>query len=81
LLKINVSDSNDNEDFMKSLPPVLGYPHMYVSTNSGKMILSKDTAEFLENGNHSRIHWQAFIEQWQASNNLLQDKSSTKPAE
>ena len=44
LLKVSVSDSNENEAFMKSLPPVLGYPHMYVSTSSGKMILSKDTA-------------------------------------
>ncbi|MCW8834635.1 MAG: thioredoxin family protein, partial [Colwellia sp.] len=45
LLKINVSDSNENTAFMKSLPPVLGYPHMYISTAAGKMLLSKDTAE------------------------------------
>ncbi len=41
LLKVNVSDSNENEAFMKSLPPTLGYPHMYVSTASGKMIYQK----------------------------------------
>lgn len=69
LLKINVSDSNENEAFMKSLPPVLGYPHMYVSTNKGKMILSKDTAELLNDGNYSREQWLGFINQWQASNN------------
>lgn len=68
LLKINVSDSNENADFMKSLPPVLGYPHMYVSTAKGKMLLSKDTAELLENGQYSVEHWQAFLEKWQASN-------------
>ena len=78
LLKINVSDSNENDAFMKSLPPVLGYPHMYVSTSSGKMILSKDTAELLNNGNYSREQWQAFIEQWQASNNPLNNKLTTK---
>lgn len=72
LLKINVSDTNDNADFMKSLPPVLGYPHMYVATQSGKMILSKDTAELLNNEKYSRQLWQAFIEQWQASNVLTQ---------
>jgi len=74
LLKINVSDSNENDAFMKSLPPVLGYPHMYVSTSSGKMILSKDTAELLNNGNYSREQWQAFISKWQASNNLANSK-------
>jgi len=66
LLKINVSDSNENEDFMKSLPPVLGYPHMYVSTYQGKMILSKDTAELLNNGQYSVEHWLAFLNEWQS---------------
>lgn len=64
LLKINVSDSNENEAFMKALPPVLGYPHMYVSNNNGKMLLSKDTGEFLEQGKYSREAWLTFIEQW-----------------
>jgi len=70
LLKINVSDSNENEAFMKSLPPVLGYPHMYVSTATGKMVLSKDTAELLESGDYSRKAWLTFLEQWQVKNNL-----------
>jgi thioredoxin-related protein len=68
LLKVNVSDSNENVDFMKSLPPVLGYPHMYVSTGTGKMILSKDTAELLaeEDDNYSSVLWLEFLTKWQA---------------
>lgn len=72
LLKVNVSDSNENEAFMRGLPPVMGYPHMYVSTNTGKVILSKDTAEFLsddDSGQYSRQQWLSFIEQWQMANN------------
>lgn len=69
LLKVSVSDANENADFMKGLPPVLGYPHMYVSTGKGKVILSKDTAEFLSSGNYSRQAWLDFIEQWSAVNN------------
>ena len=69
LLKINVSDSNENEAFMKSLPPVLGYPHMYVSTGKGKMMLSKDTAELLAGESYSTLAWQTFIEQWAPTNN------------
>lgn len=72
LLKVNVSDTNENEAFMKALPPVLGYPHMYVSTNTGKMILSKDTAEFLEDGEYSREAWLTFIQKWQPKNNPKQ---------
>ena len=65
LLKINVSDTNENEEFMKSLPPVLGYPHMYVSTSAGKMLLSKDTAELLDENQYSKEYWLAFINKWQ----------------
>ncbi|WP_394172921.1 thioredoxin family protein [Thalassotalea litorea] len=69
LLKVNVSDSNENADFMAGLPPVLGYPHMYVSTGQGKVILSKDTAEFLDDGSYSKQAWMTFIERWQSANN------------
>ncbi|WP_246143515.1 thioredoxin family protein [Colwellia echini] len=72
LLKINVSDSNENEDFMKSLPPTQGYPHMYISTAQGKMILSKDTAELLEDNNYSKAQWLSFLEQWSVQNTLTQ---------
>lgn len=64
LLKINVSDSNENAAFMKSLPPVLGYPHMYVSDANGKMLLSKDTAELLSGGHYSREQWLTFLDKW-----------------
>lgn len=65
LLKVNVSDTNENADFMKGLPPVEGYPHMYVTTGQGKMLLSKDTAEFLDDLEYSRNQWQTFIDNWQ----------------
>ena len=75
LLKINVSDSNENNNFMASLPPVLGYPHMYVSTAQGKMILSKDTAELLDDNNYSKTQWLNFLQQWSVS--ATADKNAT----
>lgn len=68
LLKVNVSDSNENEKFMAAMPPVLGYPHMYVSTGKGKLVLSKDTADFLNSGNYSREQFMAFFDEWRAKN-------------
>jgi len=65
VLKVSVSDFNENEEFMSALPPVLGYPHMYVSTGTGKMILSKDTAELQEDGRYSTKQWLEFINTWQ----------------
>lgn len=69
LLKVSVSDANENTAFMKGLPPVLGYPHMYVSTAKGKVLLSKDTADFLRSGSYSREQWLNFIDEWQFANN------------
>jgi len=70
LLKINVSDSNENAAFMGALPPVLGYPHMYVSTANGKMLLSKDTAELQDNSGYSTEYWLAFLNKWQANSGV-----------
>lgn len=70
VLKISVSDSNENEAFMKSLPPVLGYPHMYVSTANGKMLLSKDTAELQDSDGYSKEYWLTFLNQWQSETTL-----------
>ena len=72
LIKVNVSDSNENAEFMKGLPPVLGYPHMYVASPNGKMLLSKDTAELLEGDEYD--NWLDFIDKWQP--NAIQVESS-----
>lgn len=68
ILKVNVSDSNENAEFMKALPPVMGYPHIYVSKPDGTMLLSKDTAELLApDGEHySSEQWLSFINKWKA---------------
>jgi thiol:disulfide interchange protein len=81
LLKVNVSDSNENNDFMKSLPPVLGYPHMYVSTAQGKMILSKDTAELLADNNYSKSQWLSFLNKWSVANNAADVKTTAQHSE
>ncbi len=65
LLKVNVSDGNRNKAFMRGLPPVQGYPHMYISTAEGKMLLSKDTAELQDEQGYSTTLWREFLTQWQ----------------
>jgi len=65
LLKVNVSDENDNAEFMASLPPNLGYPHMYVTDANGKVLHSQDTALLRENGKYSRQRFLAFLDRWQ----------------
>jgi thiol:disulfide interchange protein len=81
LLKINVSDSNENNEFMKSLPPVLGYPHMYISTAQGKMLLSKDTGELLADNNYSKARWLSFLTKWSVANNAADVKHTVQHSE
>ena len=64
LLKINVSEANDNAAFLKIFPPALGYPHMYITNGAGKILWSQDTAEFLHKGNYSREQLLKFIQKW-----------------
>ncbi len=68
MLKINVSDENDNAEFLKNFPKPLGYPHMYVSEYNGSVLWSQDTAEFLSNGEYTRESFLAFFERWSRKN-------------
>ncbi len=68
MLKINVSNENDNAEFLKAFPKPLGYPHMYVSESNGSVLWSQDTAEFLKNGQYTRESFLAFFERWSIKN-------------
>lgn len=64
VLKVNISDANDNADFMRVFPPVKGYPHMYITDSSGNVLHSQDTAEFRENKKYSERQLMVFFERW-----------------
>lgn len=64
MLKINVSDENDNADFLSAFPKPLGYPHMYVAEYNGSVLWSQDTAEFIVDGKYSRKAFSDFFERW-----------------
>ena len=64
ILKVNVSEANDNAEFMAGFPKPLGYPHFYITEADGRIIFSKDTAELLENSRYSAQRFQQFIDKW-----------------
>ncbi len=65
VLKVNISEKNDNSEFMAAFPPAQGYPHMYVTDSSGNILSSQDTADFRENNNYSEVRFMDFIDHWQ----------------
>ena len=48
-VKINMSDENENKEFLSQYPEATGYPHLYVLEKDGTLLKSKDTSE-LEDG-------------------------------
>ena len=69
-LKVNVSEENSNDEFLKVFPRPLGYPHMYVTEKDGKLLLSKDTADFFENRTYSVKKFKAFFQRWAINKNV-----------
>ena len=65
LLKVNVSDENDNREFLKVFPRVLGYPHIFVTESNGKLLLSKDISQFFVNGEYSVKRFKEFFKRWE----------------
>ena len=64
LLKVNVSDENDNHEFLKVFPRVLGYPHIFVTESNGNLLLSKDISQFFVNGDYSVEQFEAFFKRF-----------------
>jgi len=73
ILKINVSDENMNEDFIRGLPDTNGYPHIFVAKNDGSIVFSRDTTRLLEGGKYSQDRFLAFLHQWGDGDSVLVD--------
>lgn len=58
-LKINMSEENENKEFLAKYPAATGYPHLYVLEKDGTLLKSKDTSE-LEEGKSYNL--QKFID-------------------
>ena len=71
VLKVNVSDENDNSEFLKVFPPSNGYPHMYITESNGKLLLSNDMTQFLVNGKYSKKKFNAFFKRWRLNKAVI----------
>ena len=64
VLKVNISEANDNAEFMAAFPPAQGYPHMYITDSNGTILHSQDTGEFRENKQYSERLFMIFFDRW-----------------
>lgn len=70
LLKVNVSDENDNHEFLKVFPRASGYPYMYVTEKNGKLLLSKSMTQFFVDGNYSAKRFSSFFKRWKIKSKI-----------
>jgi thioredoxin-related protein len=64
VLKINVSDENDNKEFRKGLPRTFGFPHIFIADSDGSILYSKDTTQLREEGQYSQARFVEFLQEW-----------------
>ncbi|MBK8783188.1 MAG: thioredoxin family protein [Anaerolineales bacterium] len=65
LVKVNVSEENENLEFLSQFPEAAGYPHIYILESDGTLLHSQNTAD-LEDGADSYVPevFVAFLQEW-----------------
>lgn len=63
-LKVNMSDENENKEFLSGYPPAKGYPHLYVLDFDGKFIHSQDTAVLEDGRSYDLQKFTEFLKKW-----------------
>lgn len=65
IMKVNYSDENRNEEFLKAYPRVPAYPHFFVLDSDGRFLHSQGTAELEEGRSYNEDVFLAFLAKWQ----------------
>jgi len=64
VVKVNFSEEHKNEKFLSQYPKVAGYPHLFVLSSAGKLIVSKNTGELEEGKGYNLARFREFLEQY-----------------
>ncbi len=67
MVKINMSEENENKAVLSRYPKVSGYPHLFVLDSEGKLLHSQDTEKLEEGKGYSLDKFSEFLKQWSAS--------------
>jgi thioredoxin-related protein len=64
VVKVNVSEENGNESFLKQFSEIQGYPHFIIANSSGREIGAMNTSNLEMGKSYSVSKMQEFIETW-----------------
>jgi thiol:disulfide interchange protein len=63
-LKINMSEENENKEFLSKYPAIEGYPHLFVLEKDGAFLHSQGTAELEEGKTYNIQRFTDFLKKW-----------------
>jgi len=63
-LKINMSEENENKEFLSKYPSIEGYPHLFVLEKDGSFLHSQGTAELEEGKSYNLQRVTDFLKKW-----------------
>lgn len=63
-IKVNWSEENENADFLSAYPAIVGYPHLFVLDESGKLLHSQDTALLEDGKGYDLAKFTEFLMTW-----------------
>jgi thioredoxin-related protein len=66
VVKVNYSEENKNQAFLKGFPPVAGYPHFFVLDQDGHLLHSQNTGDFEAGKGYDPKRFEAFLHKWAA---------------
>ena len=69
-VKVNMSEENENKEFLAKYPAVKGYPHLFVLEKDGSLLKSKDTSELEDGKSYNPQKFADFLKEYAPSKDL-----------
>lgn len=68
-VKVNMSEENENKEFLAQYPAAQGYPHLYLLEKDGKFLYSKNTSELEEGKTYNLQVFTDFLKEYSPTKN------------
>ena len=63
-LKINMSQENENKEFLAKYPEIKGYPHLFLLEKDGAFLHSQDTSPLEQEKSYNLQRFSDFLKEW-----------------
>jgi thiol:disulfide interchange protein len=68
-MKVNMSEENENKEFLSKYPEIEGYPHLFILEKDGTFLHSQGTAVLEEGKTYNLQRFTDFLKKWSPAKN------------